>query len=443
MLFFKNSLKKKNKNKFSSTQSPAVATKNMGILRLVLYFPAALFILFVCNLVIRLLYRAIDEAIQAEFWYYYYQALEYKEEESIIKSQSEANKPTASPSSPAVAKVVPAVPVSPHQSKPVAPATSPVVAPTPTPIIPVTPIQTTTIAASTPCLNEKVASFSVASNPCLTPPPAVYSTPDSGYKSISSLLPLIMQVNDAKYQETKHLVASAREQNEYESPFKCKDEKKHSYSPHTPVHSSYKQDHWSSSKSSYASSTNKYSTPIKQEQDCSYGKTFYKSEQYTPDNRVPKESIYATPTSQDSEDSEEDISGKKFYKGGQFIPGGDRAPKGGLYAFPTSNRSYVTKNVDDDKGKFYKGGQFMPGGDRAPKGGSYAARKQESDDDDDDTSNKKFYKGGQFIPGGDRAPKGGIYATPTTTTSERKFYKGGQFMPNGGRAPKGGCYYDE
>lgn len=51
----------------------------------------------------------------------------------------------------------------------------------------------------------------------------------------------------------------------------------------------------------------------------------------------------------------------KFYKGGQFVPGGGRAPRGGCYIGGTGGGG----------GKFYAGGQFMPGGGRAPKGGCY------------------------------------------------------------------------
>jgi hypothetical protein len=58
--------------------------------------------------------------------------------------------------------------------------------------------------------------------------------------------------------------------------------------------------------------------------------------------------------------------GSKFYKGGQFTPGGGRAPKGGCYMTPNLGSSSRSGG-----GTFYKGGQFTPGGGRAPKGGCW------------------------------------------------------------------------
>ncbi|XP_046851562.1 uncharacterized protein LOC124444914 isoform X2 [Xenia sp. Carnegie-2017] len=53
--------------------------------------------------------------------------------------------------------------------------------------------------------------------------------------------------------------------------------------------------------------------------------------------------------------------GLKFYKGGQFTPGGGRSPSSGT--------SSISSNSSG--GRFYKGGQFTPGGGRAPKGGCW------------------------------------------------------------------------
>jgi GTPase Era involved in 16S rRNA processing len=65
--------------------------------------------------------------------------------------------------------------------------------------------------------------------------------------------------------------------------------------------------------------------------------------------------------------------GMKFYKGGQFIPGGGHAPKGGCYMQAPSSSSHPpnSSNSGGSGGTFYKGGQFMPGGGRAPKGGAW------------------------------------------------------------------------
>lgn len=75
-----------------------------------------------------------------------------------------------------------------------------------------------------------------------------------------------------------------------------------------------------------------------------------------------------------------------FYKGGQFTPGGGRAPKGGIYLTPTKAKSipvYVESSPSSvlttpprsttsaGTEKFYKGGQFIPGGGHAPKGSVY------------------------------------------------------------------------
>ncbi|XP_046851563.1 uncharacterized protein LOC124444916 [Xenia sp. Carnegie-2017] len=97
--------------------------------------------------------------------------------------------------------------------------------------------------------------------------------------------------------------------------------------------------------------------------------------------------------------------------------------------------------------KFYKGGQFTPGGGRAPPGGCYMTPSPSTSSRSSNSSGEKFYKGGQFTPGGGRAPPGGCYMTPSPSTSSRSssssggtFYKGGQFTPGGGRAPKGGCW---
>lgn len=81
---------------------------------------------------------------------------------------------------------------------------------------------------------------------------------------------------------------------------------------------------------------------------------------------------------------------KKFYEGGQFLPGGGRAPKGGIHYSPPvydpADDSFLTKNIkvydnvssssntknsDSIQTKFYKGGQFMPNGGRAPKNGAF------------------------------------------------------------------------
>ena len=73
-------------------------------------------------------------------------------------------------------------------------------------------------------------------------------------------------------------------------------------------------------------------------------------------------------------ETEQPDSGMKFYKGGQFIPGGGRAPAGGCYMSPSvasSSRSSSSRSSSSGKGKCYKGGQFTPGGGRAPKGGCW------------------------------------------------------------------------
>ena len=72
---------------------------------------------------------------------------------------------------------------------------------------------------------------------------------------------------------------------------------------------------------------------------------------------------------------------QRFYKGGQFIPGGGRAPAGGIY-MPTNSEGcssgpsaapYTPPSHCDGSRemKFFQGGQFVPGGGRAPKGGEY------------------------------------------------------------------------
>ena len=72
-------------------------------------------------------------------------------------------------------------------------------------------------------------------------------------------------------------------------------------------------------------------------------------------------------------------SGGKFYKGGQFLPGGSRAPAGGTWihggdSAPGTPRAHVPELSNGSGGgcgKFYKGGRFLPGGGRAPAGGIF------------------------------------------------------------------------
>ena len=63
-------------------------------------------------------------------------------------------------------------------------------------------------------------------------------------------------------------------------------------------------------------------------------------------------------------------AGLKFYKGGQFTPGGGRAPAGGRYMSPSPGFSSRSSGSSSG-GTFYKGGQFTAGGGRAPKGGCW------------------------------------------------------------------------
>ena len=99
---------------------------------------------------------------------------------------------------------------------------------------------------------------------------------------------------------------------------------------------------------------------------------------YEPFNlpSYPNLSSYSTSSHSPSpvQSTRQPSSALKFYKGGQFTPGGGRVPAGGCYISPSvasSSRSSSSRSFLLGEGTFYKRGQFTPGGGRDPKSGCW------------------------------------------------------------------------